>query len=147
MSTATRSESTFRLEYAVSAPIAASPEVIWAKLTDAPGFPSWNSTVTSLEGKIEKGAKLAVRVPVSDRTFTPTVVVLEPASRMVWADGFAPMFKGERTFTLSPRGDGKTDFTMREVFSGLMLPMIKGSLPDFRPVFDQYAADLRRACE
>jgi hypothetical protein len=36
---------------------------------------------------------------------------------------------------------------MEETFKGLMLPMIKGSLPDFRPVFDQYVADLKRACE
>jgi hypothetical protein len=28
-----------------------------------------------------------------------------------------------------------------------MLPMIKGSLPDFAPIFDRYAADLKRACE
>ena len=36
---------------------------------------------------------------------------------------------------------------MREEFSGLMLPMIKGSLPDFAPVFETYAEDLRRAAE
>ena len=30
---------------------------------------------------------------------------------------------------------------------GLMLPMIAGSLPDFVPVFTQYAADLKRAAE
>lgn len=147
MSTATKSETTFRMEYAISVPIAAAPRIIWARLTDAAAFPSWCSAVTSIEGKIEKGGKLAIRVPISERTFTPKVVVFEPESRMVWADGVAPMFKGERTFTLSPRDDGKTDFTMREVFAGVMLPMIKSSLPDFRPVFDQYTADLRRACE
>ena len=59
----------------------------------------------------------------------------------------APMFKGVRTFTLTPRGDGSTEFAMRERFSGLMLPMIKGSLPDFAPVFETYAADLKRAAE
>lgn len=143
----TKTESAFRLEYAVTAAIRAEPRAIWARLTDAAGFPSWNSTVTSLEGPIEKGRKLAIRVPISERTFTPTVVTLEPETLMVWADGFAPMFKGERTFTLTRNADGTTSFAMREVFSGLMLPMIKGSLPDFRPVFDRYVADLKRACE
>jgi hypothetical protein len=28
-----------------------------------------------------------------------------------------------------------------------MLPMIKGSLPDFAPLFEAYAADLKRAAE
>jgi hypothetical protein len=64
---------------------------------------------------------------------------------MVWSDGFYPMFRGTRTFTLAPEGPG-TRFHMAERFEGLMLPMIKGSLPDFGPIFDQYAADLVRAC-
>jgi hypothetical protein len=66
---------------------------------------------------------------------------------MVWQDGFAPMFKGVRTYTLSPNSGGTTEFSMVEVFSGLMLLMIKGSLPDFKPNFEQYAADLKKAAE
>jgi hypothetical protein len=66
---------------------------------------------------------------------------------MVWSDGMAPMFKGERTFTLTPRADGTTELEMVETFSGLMLPMIKGSLPDFAPVFDRYARDLKKEAE
>ena len=143
----TKTETTFRLEYAVETSIAASPEAIWKRLTDAKGFPSWNSTVTSIEGEIAQGKKLTIRVPISERAFTPKVAELIPNQRMVWSDGMAPMFKGERTFTLTPRADGVTDFRMVEVFAGLMLPMIKSSLPDFRPVFDRYAADLKRASE
>ena len=142
-----KTESAFRLEYRVSVDIAAPAAAVWALLTDAPGFPRWNSTVTSIEGKIAQGEKLAIRVPVAPgRTFSPRVVALEPSSKMVWADGMAPMFRGERTFILAPAGAG-TKFTMVEVFTGVMLPMIKGSLPDFRSVFDTYAADLKRAAE
>ena len=36
---------------------------------------------------------------------------------------------------------------MTEAFSGVMLPMIRGSLPDFAPAFEAYAADLKRAAE
>lgn len=146
MSQAEKTESTFRLSYAVSIDIDAPAAAVWARLTDAKAFPSWNSTVKSIEGEITQGSKLAIKVPISDRTFTPKVAVLEPEKRMVWADGMAPMFRGERTFTLTPSGKGTT-FSMTEVFAGVMLPMIKGSLPDFRPVFDQYAADLKRASE
>jgi hypothetical protein len=146
--TANRTESAFRLQYAVSARIAAAPEVLWRRLTDAAGFPSWNSTVTRIEGEIALGQKLALTVPVAPgRTFTPSVVGFEPNQRMVWADGFAPMFKGERTFTLTPQADGTTEFAMVEVFAGVMLPLIKGSLPDMVPVFETYAADLKRVCE
>ena len=144
---AEKSSTTFRMECGVSIRVSAPPERVFRLLTDAAGFPRWNSTVTSIEGDIAVGKKLKIRVPISDRTFTPKVTELEPAKRMVWADGAAPMFKGVRTFTLTPAAGGATDFTMVEVFSGLMLPMIKGSLPDFGPVFEKYAEDLKREAE
>ena len=139
--------STFRMECRVSIHIHAAPERVWALLTDAADFPRWNSTVSSIKGSIALGEKLELRVPISDRTFSPKVTELVPAARMVWSDGMAPMFKGERTFTLTPRADGSTDFEMVEIFSGVMLPMIKGSLPDFGPVFDRYALDLKTEAE
>jgi hypothetical protein len=56
------------------------------------------------------------------------------------------MFQGTRTFALRADG-GATTFEMTEEFRGVMLPMIKKSLPDFAPVFDRYASDLKRAAE
>jgi hypothetical protein len=144
--TATRSQSTFRLAYAVQIGIAAPPERVWALLTDADGFSRWNGAVTSLRGPIALGQKLELRVPVSSRTFSPKVTALEPSSRMVWSDGFAPMFRGVRTFSLDANGGGTT-FSMEEVFSGLMLPMIRGSLPDFTEPFERFARDLKKAAE
>lgn len=148
MGRATRSKSAFRLEYAVAINVRATPARIWKLLTTAADVPRWNSTVTSLEGEVALGQRLALRVPIApERTFKPKVTELIPEQRMVWSDGAAPMFKGARTFTLTPREDGTTDFRMVEVFSGLMLPMIGGSLPDFGPPFEQYAADLKREAE
>jgi hypothetical protein len=66
---------------------------------------------------------------------------------MTWTGGFSPVFKGVRTFELQPEGDGSTEFTMAERFSGLFLPFVKRSLPDFEPVFEQYASDLKREAE
>lgn len=142
-----KTDSMFRMECRVAIPIAAPPQRIWALLTNAAEFPRWNSTVTSVGGTIALGERLEIRVPVSDRTFTPKVTELVEGRRMVWSDGMAPMFKGERTFTLTPRADGTTEFEMVESFAGLMLPMIKRSLPDFGPVFDRYALDLKSEAE
>ena len=142
-----KTSSTFRMECRVAVTIAAPAERIWALLTDAAGFARWNSTVTSIEGSIAHGERVKIRVPISERVFSPQVTVLEPARRMVWSDGMAPMFRGQRTFTLAPRPDGTTEFEMVETFSGLMLPMIKGSLPDFGPVFDRYARELKKEAE
>ena len=139
---------TFRMDCAIRTTIHASPDRVWSLLTDAAAFPRWNSTVTSIEGQIAEGQTLTLKVPTApERTFKPKVSRVEPGRSMIWSDGMAPMFKGVRTFTLTPNADGSTEFSMKEEFSGLMLPMIKGSLPDFAPVFEAYAADLKRAAE
>lgn len=147
MLTATRTEAAFRLEYSVAAHIEASPERVWAVLSDLRGWVHWTPTITSIEGELTLGGKVKLRVPASDRTFAPKVGALEPNRRLVWSDGAAPMFTGTRTYGLAPSADGTTDFSMVEVFRGVMLPLIKKSLPDFRPSFERFAADLKVEAE
>jgi len=131
----------------VALDIHAAPSTIWSLLTDAKGFPRWNSTVTSVEGQIREGERLRLHVPGTDRTFTPRVSDVVPDKRMTWTGGFSPVFKGVRTFELRPCDDGSTQFAMEERFSGLMLPFVKGSMPDFGPVFERYANDLKHEAE
>lgn len=135
------------LEARVGVRVAAEPEVIWALLTDAQGYPRWNSTVISIEGTIAAGQEIALRSKVDpERTFELTVSTFEPNRTLVWEDG-GSAFKGVRTFRLVPQGDGTTAVTMAEVFTGSMMGMIADELPDFRPSFDAFAADLERAAE
>lgn len=144
---ALKTHSTFRMACAIETTIQAKPEAVWALLTNAHGFAQWNSTVSSLEGTIAEGQALQIRVPGQKRVFKVKVSQVAPNHSMVWSDGMAPMFRGVRTFTLTPQSNGATHFAMREEFAGLMVPMIKPSLPDFAPVFEAYAADLKRAAE
>jgi hypothetical protein len=131
----------------VSTSIKAAPAEVWSALTDVERHNAWNSTVDELTGPIELGQRLAIKVPVAaNRTFRPRVVVFEPSTRMVWQDGAPGIFRGTRTFTLSPENSG-TLFSMTEELKGFAVPMARRSLPDFAPVFDQYAADLKGACE
>lgn len=133
------------LEYRVGATIAAEPEVVWALLTDAESYPAWNSTVIAIDGKIAAGQEIELRSKVDpERTFELTVSTFDENRTLVWEDG-GGAFRGVRTFTLTPRGDGTTEFRMAEVFTGSMMGMIEGKLPDFRPSFDAFAADLERA--
>ncbi|MEM1031090.1 MAG: SRPBCC domain-containing protein [Myxococcota bacterium] len=148
---ATHERTTFRLRYAVAIDIDAAAPRVWSLLTDAEAMPRWNSTVTSVEGRIAVGERVVLRVPYSERSFRLHVDEAEPpgakrAARLVWSDGTAPIFRGTRTYTLEPRDEG-THFEMEEVFRGLMLPLIAGSLPDFAPHFEAYARDLKREAE
>jgi hypothetical protein len=143
----TATHSAFALACAVELNIRANAHDIWSLLTDAKGFPRWNSTVTGIDGEIREGERLRIRVPGTDRSFTPKVSDVVTNERMIWTGGFAPVFQGVRTFRLKARDDRSTDFAMAERFYGLMLPLIKGSLPDFRPIFERYASDLKREAE
>jgi len=137
----------FSLGCRVQNNINARAETVWALLTDAKDFPSWNSYVTGIQGEIREGERLRMHVPGTDRAFTPKVSGVVPNRQMTWADGFGPLFRGVRSFELSPCQDGSTDFTMQERFSGLLLPLFKSSLPDFGPVFEGWASDLKHEAE
>lgn len=144
---AAKLEGTRYLEYRVGVRIEAPAEVVWALLTDAPGYPAWNSTVISIDGTIALGETIELKAKIDPkRTFTLTVSELQPMQRLVWQDG-GKAFKGVRTFVVRQLEDGSTEVTMAEVLTGSMMGMIEGKLPDFRPPFDAFAADLRREAE
>lgn len=145
---ARKTRSTFRLECSVATEIAAPAERIWRLLTSVEEQRRWNSTLTSIEGEVALGGSVRMQVPEAPgRTFKVQVVGFTPNREMVWRDGNPVMFLGVRTYSLAPGASGTTRFQMTEVFSGLMLPMIAGKLPDFGPMFERYAADLKAEAE
>ncbi len=134
--------------FAVSTFIHASPDVVWGLLTDGPGWVGWNPTVEKVEGAIVAGGRVTVSTKVSPgRAFPVRVSEFDAPRRMVWTGGMPlGLFKGERTYTLTPR-DGGVEFSMREVFSGPMAGLITKSIPDLQPSFDEFASALKRRAE
>ncbi|MEZ5844547.1 MAG: SRPBCC domain-containing protein [Hyphomicrobiaceae bacterium] len=135
--------------FAATIVIRAPVERIWSILTDATGYPSWNSTVERVTGSIAFGQKLTVYTRASPgRAFPLQVSEFEPNRGMVWAGGIPlGLFRGTRTYALTPCGAGDVEFSMREEFSGWMAPLLTRSIPDLQPVFDQFAADLKARAE
>jgi len=146
---AVQTRSTFRRRCTVSAEIQAPPDKVWAILTRADDMVRWNSTLTSMEGDIEPGGTVKMQVPEAPgRTFKVKVTRFVPGKEMVWRNGNPVMFLGVRTYSLTPGPDGTaTRFQMAEEFSGFLLPMIAKRLPDFGPIFERYAADLKPESE
>ncbi|MBX3129355.1 MAG: SRPBCC domain-containing protein [Polyangiaceae bacterium] len=130
--------------------IRATPEAVWAILTRLEDYPRWNTTVTRVEGSAALGQKVTVHAKLSPgRAFPVRVTALEPPHRMVWTGG-APLrflFKGERTFALTPLQDHSVEFTMEESFDGLLSGLIGKSIPDLQPAFDEFAACLKARAE
>jgi hypothetical protein len=137
------------MEYRSTIDVQAEPARLWDLLTDAPSYPEWNTTVVKVEGTIELGQKIKVFAKVSpNRAFPVKVVELSKAERMVWQGGMPlGLFKGVRTFTLTPQPGGATRFEMHEKFSGPMLGMIRRSMPDLQPSFDEFASALKARAE
>lgn len=143
---ASRTRAEKALDYSVAIEVAAKPEVVWAVLTDAPSFTRWNSTIVSLEGAIEKDKAIKLVSKVApDRAFDLKVTTFDAPSHLVWEDGNG-MFLGVRHFTLTEKNGG-TVLAMSETYSGGMLGMIEGSLPDMTANFETFAADVKREAE
>jgi len=145
--TFTRTNTPFAMTCRVAVNIEANAGIVWSLLTDARGFSRWNSTITGIEGQIREGERLRLHVPGTDRIFTPRVSALVPGRHMVWSNGLAPIFKGVRSFDVGPRTDASTDFAMEERFTGVVFALTRGVLPDFRPIFETYADDLKREAQ
>ncbi len=137
------------VSYAGASSIAAPPDRVWALLTDAASYPRWNPTVVKIDGTIAVGQTIKLVSTLDPkRTFKLRVAEADAPSKMVWSSGMPlGLFTGRRTFTLTPRTDGGTDFAMEEAFSGPMAPMITKAIPDMTESFAQFAAALKKAAE
>jgi hypothetical protein len=135
--------------YEASSMIEADPATIWGVLTDVSKWPDWDSGIERVEGTAAPGKTLKVFPKVNPgRAFSLKVTEFTPARSMRWTGGMPlGLFKGMRTFSLSPQSGGTTKFTMREEFSGPLLPLIWRSMPDLGPSFDQFANGLKQRAE
>lgn len=128
--------------------IAASPERIWLRLTDADALVSGGLGITRLEGSIAPGADLKIWSEASPgRAFAVRVTEFTPHQRMVWTGGLPlGLFTGVRCFSLTPTGS-RTEFHMREEFTGLLAPLIGRTIPNLTPTFERFANGLARLAE
>ena len=135
--------------YHASINIRAPRETIWAILTDAAGFPTWDPGVERVEGRIAPGEQVTVVTRASpNRAFPARVTEFTPNERMTWTGGMPlGLFKGVRSFALTPRNDGSVDFTLQEVYSGPLLPLIGRSIPDLTQAFRDTVNGLKAAAE
>jgi hypothetical protein len=135
--------------FEASSVIAATPDRIWAVLTDGAHYPDWDSGVVRVEGRIAPGETIKVVSSVNPgRTFPVKVSEFSPGTSMTWSGGMPlGLFKGVRTFTLSPAGNGTNRFAMREEYSGPLVPMMARSIPDLAPSFAQFAKGLKQRAE
>jgi hypothetical protein len=129
--------------------IEASPERVWQILADTGSWSDWDSGVLSVEGDPAEGAKLKIRSELNPkRSYPVKITEFEPNRRMTWVGGVPlGLFRGVRSYTLTPEGEGRTRFEMREEFTGPLLPLIWRTMPDMNDSFRQFASGLKQRAE
>lgn len=133
---------TFSRTTTISSFIDSDASVIWKLLTEAEYFPTWNTTVISIDGEIKEGNKIKLKSMLdSSRTFKLKIKEFIPNQRLVWGDAM-----GERVYQLEPSGN-RTKFTMTEKIGSFMFPLFAGKIPSFDDSFEQFVVDLAREIE
>jgi hypothetical protein len=132
--------------YASSTTIAAPPQRVWEVLVDGARYADWDSGVVRVEGTVAPGASVKVVSSANPgRAFPVKVAEFEPGRRMVWSGGMPlGLFRGVRTFTLTPEAGGSTRLDVREEYTGPLLPLIWRSMPDLQPSFDQFTHGIKQ---
>lgn len=93
--------------------INASPEIVWAVLTNLDDYPNWNPFIKSIKGEAKVGKKITARIEPPDAkgmTFKPKILVFDQNKELRWLGHllFAGLFDGEHKFELIDNKNGTT---------------------------------------
>ncbi len=133
--------------------ISAGPERVWSILADFAGYPMWNPFIRFIQGKPEQGARLEVRIQPSGTkgmTFRPSVLAADAGRELRWLGHFLfpGILDGEHRFVIEPVAAGKVRFRQSERFSGILVPILRGSLDrDTKRGFEEMNLALKARAE
>src|ERR687894_418362 len=113
--------------------IEAPAERVWQVLTHFDAYPDWNPFIRRVNGRPEVDEQLVVRMRPSGTkgmTFRPTVLKAEPNRQLRWLGHLLVpgLFDGEHIFEIEELDEDRVLFTQREIFRGLLVPLLARSL-------------------
>jgi hypothetical protein len=115
-------------ELETSIDISASPQQVWAALTDFSSLEAWSRFILAIDGELRPGAQLTVRLDDGGgpMTIRPRLLVASPQEELRWQGklGARWVFVGEHYFRVRALADGRTRFIHGEQFDGLLVPLL-----------------------
>ncbi len=123
----------FKKEIYTEIEIKASARRVWNVLVDFDSYSAWNPYIRRVIGKAKTGTRLEIfNQPPGTRGMThrPVVVKVKANQELRWlAHVFAPiLFQGEHVFAIKPVGSNRVHFIQREIFTGLLVPLVEHRL-------------------
>jgi len=103
--------------------VQASPEVLWALISDLPGWAAWNPLYPKAEGKLAIGSKLDVTLALpggKPESIAPVVVDWVPHMQLVWRLRLmGGLLRTLRYMEIEPLDEGRASvFSHGELFEG-----------------------------
>jgi len=132
--------------------IAATPERVWAILTDFARYREWNPFIRAVEGTVEVGSRLRVTIQpptFEERVHHPIVVAVVPSRELRWRrhSFVALLGYAEHEFRIEPAGQG-CRFRQHELFSGLAMRFVGQEVwMALRSGFEEMNAALKQRAE
>lgn len=133
--------------------IAAEARRVWNVLIDFGAYPEWNPFLRAIGGEARAGTRLSVEAHLPGRgvmKFRPRVLRAEPRRELRWR-GRSPipgLFEGEHVFSIAPLAADRVRFSQREMFSGLLVPVLRRThLDATRNGFEEMNAALKARTE
>lgn len=127
--------------------INARNSTVWEIITDAGNYTVWESGITSIQGEPRNGGTIRIRTRTrGNRTFRLRVQQI-PGEVMTWTGGLPlGLFRGVRTFTLSPQR-GMTQLRVKEEFSGPLLGLMDKTMADTEQALTDYVNAVKERAE
>lgn len=120
-------------EITTSIEIEAGPHRVFETFIDFASYPQWNPFIRTLHGSPVEGARLKVVLqPPGGKamTFRPRVLRTVASEEFRWLGHLLlpGLFDGEHYFRIEPIEEARSRFIHGEIFSGLLVPVMKRSL-------------------
>jgi hypothetical protein len=114
--------------------IQAPAATVWKVLTATGQYDQWNPFMPGLLGALRVGQRLTVTIRAGRRTMTfrPIVTTFDEVAAIRWRGrlGLPGLFDGEHELRVEATGPGTSQFTQREWFRGVLVPLMGRILDD-----------------
>ncbi len=126
---------------------------VWEVLTDFNRYPEWNPFILRIAGTLQTGSRLkaVVQTPHFPKiTIRPVLLRVEVEHEFRWVGHWLvpKIFDGEHLFAIEPLGGSKVKFVQKELFSGLLVPLLWGRMAgNIRLGFDKMSQALKKRIE
>lgn len=134
--------------------INASPEAVWAAISDFDRYPEWNPLMVKVAGRPVEGARMEWTSVIENaaRDYNATIERAVPNRELAWTGPVASvpraLFWGHHQLIIEERSGGSVQFVNTEGFGGIATLVVRGFLQnEVRKAYEAHNAALKARAE